>query len=56
MNRRGRCAGVGAAWWMGLGAVLGVLARQTGSIVPGILAHALFNAVSVVLVLVQPAP
>jgi glutamin-(asparagin-)ase len=30
-----------------LGAVLGWLARQTGSIVPGILAHALFNAVSV---------
>lgn len=48
--------GQGLAWvpLVGLGIVLGVLARQTGSIVPGILAHALFNAVSVVLVLVQP--
>ncbi len=50
--------GQGLAWvpLVGLGAVLGLLARQTGSIVPGILAHALFNAVSVVLVLLQPAP
>ena len=49
--------GQGLAWvpLVGLGIVLGLLARQTGSIVPGILAHALFNAVSVVLVLVQPA-
>lgn len=49
--------GQGLAWvpLVGLGIVLGVLARQTGSIVPGILAHALFNAVSVVLVLMQPA-
>jgi len=38
-----------------LGAVLGYLARQTGSIVPGILLHALFNSVSVVLLLVQMA-
>jgi len=49
--------GQGLAWipLVVLGVVLGVLARQTGSIVPGILAHALFNAVSVVLVLLQPA-
>jgi len=47
--------GQGLAWvpLVGLGIVLGTLARQTGSIVPGILAHALFNAVSVVLVLLQ---
>jgi membrane protease YdiL (CAAX protease family) len=47
--------GQGLAWvpLVGLGIVLGALARQTGSIVPGILAHALFNAVSVVLVLLQ---
>ena len=38
-----------------LGAVLGYLTRQTGSIVPGILLHALFNSVSVVLLLVQLA-
>lgn len=50
--------GQGLAWvpLTALGVVLGILARQTGSIVPGILAHALFNAVSVVLVLLQPAP
>lgn len=50
--------GQGLAWvpLTALGIVLGILARQTGSIVPGILAHALFNAVSVVLVLMQPAP
>ena len=49
--------GQGLAWvpLTALGVVLGILARQTGSIVPGILAHALFNAVSVVLVLLQPA-
>jgi membrane protease YdiL (CAAX protease family) len=49
--------GQGLAWvpLVVLGVVLGWLARQTGSIVPGILAHALFNAVSVVLVLLQPA-
>ncbi|NCA11412.1 CPBP family intramembrane metalloprotease [bacterium] len=49
--------GQGLAWvpLVVLGVVLGGLARQTGSIVPGILAHALFNAVSVVLVLLQPA-
>ena len=54
----GAHVGQGLAWvpLVGLGIVLGVLARQTGSIVPGILAHALFNAVSVVLVLMQPAP
>lgn len=50
--------GQGLAWvpLTALGVVLGILARQTGSIVPGILAHALFNAVSIVLVLVQPQP
>ncbi len=38
------------------GLVVGYLARQTGSIVPGIILHGLFNAVSVALVLVQAAP
>lgn len=38
-------------WFFGL--VTGYLARQTGSIVPGVILHALFNAVSVVLVLWQ---
>jgi len=38
-----------------LGAVLGYLAKQTGSIVPGILLHALFNSVSVMLLLVEMA-
>jgi len=49
--------GQGLAWvpLTALGVVLGILARQTGSIVPGILAHALFNAVSVGLLLWQPA-
>lgn len=49
--------GQGLAWvpLTALGVVLGILTRQTGSIVPGIMAHALFNAVSVVLVLLQPA-
>jgi membrane protease YdiL (CAAX protease family) len=37
------------------GLVVGYLARQTGSIVPGIILHALFNAVSVGLVLLQGA-
>ena len=37
------------------GLVVGTLARQTGSIVPGIILHALFNAVSVVLVVLQTA-
>jgi len=48
--------GQGLAWvpLTALGVVLGILARQTGSIVPGILAHSLFNAVSVVMVLLQP--
>jgi len=35
------------------GAVLGAMARQTGSIVPGIILHGMFNAVSVVIVLMQ---
>ncbi len=37
-----------------LGFVLGVLARRTGSIIPSILLHALFNAVSVTLLLAAP--
>ena len=37
-----------------LGLVLGFMARQTGSIVPCILLHALFNAVSVGLLLTTP--
>jgi membrane protease YdiL (CAAX protease family) len=37
-----------------LGLVLGFIARQTGSIVPCILLHALFNAVSVGLLLATP--
>jgi membrane protease YdiL (CAAX protease family) len=37
-----------------LGLVLGTIAQRTGSIVPCILLHALFNAVSVVLLLAQP--
>jgi membrane protease YdiL (CAAX protease family) len=47
--------GQGLAWLplVVFGAVLGYLARQTGSIVPGILAHALFNAISLALVLAQ---
>ncbi len=39
-----------------LGLVLGFIARRTGSIVPCILLHALFNAVSVGLLLAAPAP
>jgi membrane protease YdiL (CAAX protease family) len=37
-----------------LGIVLGWLARRTGSIIPSILLHALFNAVSVALLLAAP--
>jgi membrane protease YdiL (CAAX protease family) len=37
------------------GLVVGYMARQTGSIVPGIILHGFFNAVSVALVLVQAA-
>lgn len=37
-----------------LGLVLGFIARRTGSIVPAILLHALFNAVSVAILLVTP--
>lgn len=39
-----------------LGIVLGIIASRTGSIVPCILLHALFNAVSVALLLASPAP
>ena len=48
-------AGHGLAWvpLLALGIVLGVLVRQTGSIMPAILLHALFNAVSVGLLLLQ---
>lgn len=47
--------GQGLAWLplFALGLVLGWIVRQTGSIVPAILLHALFNAVSVTLLLVQ---
>lgn len=50
--------GQGLAWLplVLFGAVAGYLARQTGSIVPGIILHALFNAASLVLVLWQTAP
>jgi membrane protease YdiL (CAAX protease family) len=49
-------AGQGLAWvaLVPLAIVLGVIARRTGSIVPCILLHALFNAVSVGLLLLQP--
>lgn len=49
--------GQGMAWvpLFFFGLVVGYLARQTGSIVPGIILHGLFNAVSVALVLVQVA-
>lgn len=48
--------GQGLAWipLVALGAVLGVLARSRGSLVPAIALHALFNSVSVFLLLVQP--
>ena len=47
--------GQGLAWvpLTLLGLVLGRIAQRTGSIVPCILLHALFNAVSVCLVVVQ---
>jgi len=49
--------GQGLAWvpLFFFGLVVGHLARQTGSIVPGVILHALFNAVSVGLVLLQVA-
>lgn len=45
--------GQGLAWipLVILGAILGVLARRRGSLVPAILLHALFNATSVILLL-----
>jgi membrane protease YdiL (CAAX protease family) len=48
-------AGHGLAWLplLFLGIVLGVLVRQTGSIMPAIVLHAMFNAVSVGLLLLQ---
>lgn len=48
-------AGHGLAWLplLALGGVLGFIVRQTGSIVPAILLHALFNGVSVGLLLLQ---
>jgi membrane protease YdiL (CAAX protease family) len=51
-------AGQGLAWvaLVPLAIVLGVIARRTGSIVPCILLHAFFNAVSVGLLLLQPGP
>ena len=47
--------GQGLAWipLVFFGMAVGYLAKQTGSIVPGIIVHSLFNAVSVVLVLLQ---
>ena len=47
--------GQGLAWipLVFFGMAVGYLAKQTGSIVPGIFVHSLFNAVSVVLVLLQ---
>lgn len=50
--------GQGLAWLplVLFGGVAGYLARQTGSIVPGIMLHALFNAASLLLVLWQTAP
>lgn len=50
--------GQGLAWLplFALGLVLGWIVRQTGSIVSAVLLHALFNAVSVVLLLVQTRP
>lgn len=49
--------GQGMAWvpLFFFGVVVGYLARQTGSIVPGIILHGLFNAVSVALVVLQVA-
>jgi membrane protease YdiL (CAAX protease family) len=37
-----------------LALVLGLIAERTGSIVPSVLLHAMFNAVSVFLLLAQP--
>ena len=47
--------GQGLAWMplVLFGMAVGYLAKQTGSIVPGIIVHSLFNAVSVGLVLLQ---
>jgi membrane protease YdiL (CAAX protease family) len=39
-----------------LGLVLGYLVRQTGSLLPAILLHALFNAVSIAILLASPLP
>jgi len=39
-----------------LGIVLGYLVRQTGSLLPAILLHALFNAVSIAILLASPSP
>jgi len=49
--------GQGLAWvpLFFFGLVVGTLARQTGSIVPGVILHGLFNAVRVVLVVLQTA-
>jgi membrane protease YdiL (CAAX protease family) len=49
--------GQGLAWLplVGLGVVLGELAYRRGSIVPAILLHALFNAVSVLILVLQIA-
>lgn len=50
--------GHGLGWipLVGFGVVAGYLARLTGSILPGIVLHALFNAASLALVLWQTAP
>ena len=50
--------GQGLAWvpLFFFGLVVGYLARQTGSIVPGTILHALFNAISVALVVAQAVP
>jgi membrane protease YdiL (CAAX protease family) len=49
--------GQGLAWipLVILGIALGELARRRGSLVPAILLHALFNAVSVAMLVVQIA-
>jgi membrane protease YdiL (CAAX protease family) len=50
--------GQGLAWLplFAFGLVLGTLVRQTGSLVPAVLLHAMFNAVSVGLLLLQARP
>lgn len=50
--------GHGLGWipLVGFGVVAGVLTRQTGSILPAIVLHALFNATSLLLVIWQTAP